>query len=692
MFGNIASAAEGKRYFVDATSGSDSNSGLTSALAWKTVDKVNDATFAAGNKVLFKRGETWRETLTVPSSGSAGKPIVFGAYSTGAKPLISGAAVLADFEQSAGSWQAIWTSPGLSDSTSAAANQYRVYLPAADISGTASTIRVKLKAHSTGDIAIDGMSIGPKKSSSDAFDYSSAPTRITFDSGNNGVTVGAGTDKYSDPITFSVAESNDYLVHIATSAAHNRTWAAYATGIWYKASSTDDTATADVSSYSAWSFTVILAAVERQIAAATWQKSGVTTEPTIVTYDGTRLQRDSGATTGCSLNKWDWASNVLYINVGEDPSNGVVEVASLDYCIVQQKSYITLSDLDTRMSKGAAGVFNWTNAGATAGITIRGCTARQHVSSGIAVLNGHASATTDNVSITDNECYENGTSGINFGSTNNVLVARNIVHHNTWHATDYHAGIHVWGQEANCSGVVIEDNIVYGNYFSGNLWSKGNGIHVDEVAGSPGPIVRRNIVYDNEQIGIFVEHVRSGAKVYNNLCYGNGPSNLLSAGVFIYRGCLDAEVYNNTCYGNNVGLQAIGENSGDEYTDCLFKNNIATGNSSKELWVQGGADNAGGRGSGNVYSHNCFGAEATAFIRWGADTDFATYDAWISASSQGDNNAEAEPSFTDAADADFTLQSDSPCINAGTDVGLTTDFAGNPLVGTPDIGAYEYQS
>jgi len=49
------------------------------------------------------------------------------------------------------------------------------------------------------------------------------------------------------------------------------------------------------------------------------------------------------------------------------------------------------------------------------------------------------------------------------------------------------------------------------------------------------------------------------------------------------------------------------------------------------------------------------------------------------------------PGFVDAAGHDFHLLSTSPCINAGTDVGLTEDYAGNPIIGAPDIGAYEYQ-
>jgi hypothetical protein len=36
-------------------------------------------------------------------------------------------------------------------------------------------------------------------------------------------------------------------------------------------------------------------------------------------------------------------------------------------------------------------------------------------------------------------------------------------------------------------------------------------------------------------------------------------------------------------------------------------------------------------------------------------------------------------------------KSGSPAINAGVDVGLTTDADGKPIVGLPDIGAYEYQ-
>ena len=47
-----------------------------------------------GDQILFKRGEVWREQLTVPSSGSSGNPITIGAYGSGALPVINGANLL----------------------------------------------------------------------------------------------------------------------------------------------------------------------------------------------------------------------------------------------------------------------------------------------------------------------------------------------------------------------------------------------------------------------------------------------------------------------------------------------------------------------------------------------------------------------------------------------------------------------
>jgi len=77
-------------YYVDASAGNDSNNGQSPATAWRTVTKVNASSFVAGDQILFKRGEVWREQLRNSSGGAAGKPITYGAYGSGQKPSIRG--------------------------------------------------------------------------------------------------------------------------------------------------------------------------------------------------------------------------------------------------------------------------------------------------------------------------------------------------------------------------------------------------------------------------------------------------------------------------------------------------------------------------------------------------------------------------------------------------------------------------
>ena len=80
-------------YYVDATGGNDANNGRSPEKAWQTVAKVNATAFYPGNHILFKRGETWAEKLTFPSSGTASNPINISNYGTGALPIITGSGV-----------------------------------------------------------------------------------------------------------------------------------------------------------------------------------------------------------------------------------------------------------------------------------------------------------------------------------------------------------------------------------------------------------------------------------------------------------------------------------------------------------------------------------------------------------------------------------------------------------------------
>lgn len=72
--------AAGSTYYVDATNGLNTNNGLSLGAAFKTIQKAADVA-QAGDNVLI-RGGTYRETVTIPRSGTAGSPIYFDNYGT----------------------------------------------------------------------------------------------------------------------------------------------------------------------------------------------------------------------------------------------------------------------------------------------------------------------------------------------------------------------------------------------------------------------------------------------------------------------------------------------------------------------------------------------------------------------------------------------------------------------------------
>lgn len=76
-------------YYVDNSSGSDSNTGTSTSNPWRTLDKINSQQFIAGDSIAFKRGGSWIGSIEMTRSGANGNPIVFTAYGSGAAPILS---------------------------------------------------------------------------------------------------------------------------------------------------------------------------------------------------------------------------------------------------------------------------------------------------------------------------------------------------------------------------------------------------------------------------------------------------------------------------------------------------------------------------------------------------------------------------------------------------------------------------
>lgn len=81
-------------YYFSSSIGNDSRTAAqaqSESTPWKSIEKLNSimGSLSPGDKILFKRGEVFYGTIQVSKSGNSGAPIIFGAFGTGAKPVLT---------------------------------------------------------------------------------------------------------------------------------------------------------------------------------------------------------------------------------------------------------------------------------------------------------------------------------------------------------------------------------------------------------------------------------------------------------------------------------------------------------------------------------------------------------------------------------------------------------------------------
>ncbi len=88
LFIALNANSQSKIYFV-SSAGNDDQSGLSIKTAWRTIEKVNQITFQAGDRILFESGGIWKGQLKPQGSGEEGKPIILSSYGGDARPVFN---------------------------------------------------------------------------------------------------------------------------------------------------------------------------------------------------------------------------------------------------------------------------------------------------------------------------------------------------------------------------------------------------------------------------------------------------------------------------------------------------------------------------------------------------------------------------------------------------------------------------
>jgi hypothetical protein len=390
-----------------------------------------------------------------------------------------------------------------------------------------------------------------------------------------------------------------------------------------------------------------------------------------------------GTEGSLSVGEWDHnaGNDRLYIRASgdDDPAGYAIEWSGEKSSISDNnQSYLVFDDITAYVPWNGVdeGMGFQLNA---AHNTIQNCT-----------VSGDKDESTEGIEIlaADSDLLGNNISGCQYGIYCNTAAAitglwdDNTIHTLDKGSADDSDGIKLTGG-ADCDGLVVSNNDISGFQEDGidafnvlNVVIESNYIHDNDTAytvsegiklgaNSSGVIIRYNKIKDVYRTGAGGEAGITCAgddnEIYYNLIIGTGD------GIRIFDGSTGCKVYNNVISGaNNDGVHIT-----DASVEATIQNNICDGAGDDfEINTAGGTITGG---------NNCLENDAAVVETAG------TYN--------GSNDlGSTDPLYTNPGSADFTLQSGSPCIEAGVDVGLTQDYAGDavPQGSVPDIGAYEW--
>jgi beta propeller repeat protein len=311
-----------------------------------------------------------------------------------------------------------------------------------------------------------------------------------------------------------------------------------------------------------------------------------------------------------------------------------------------------------------------------------------------------------NVWIVDNHMHDNdgdsiqvnaaaGQAAVNGEHAQYVYIGRNVMHHDTENAIDLKDSEHV----------IISQNTMYGYR---NLFDSDGTALLPGNEGGRLTWVLFNDIYDSQN------GIRIDDEVLSNTSYiiGNKIHDMLGHGIITYRN-MTLHMINNVFYNipNSGFVSWFAQHAivGATYdSDYSFVNNIFYEIGNYDIEIDDGSGMSALTDRTPMSNNLFYRTTGQIRIKW-ADATYNSVASFISGEpTKGSGCIEADPLFTDPANYDFTLQSTSPAIDAGTSSGIVQqafdtfqtlygidirkDIDGNPRVAPWDIGVYEGSS
>jgi hypothetical protein len=292
-----------------------------------------------------------------------------------------------------------------------------------------------------------------------------------------------------------------------------------------------------------------------------------------------------------------------------------------------------------------------------------------------------------NCAITNSRIIHTAGYGIRFMAVSDSIIANNVVRYHSAGNGQWSGGIKILGQKGSQDplNIIVEHNSVYRAMRPTNP----NGIWTD--VGARNVTIRYNEIYSGKN-GIQFENGSAYNSAYYNIIVNcrNG-FKLGTYGIPGNLGVFHNEIYNNLIVNSEISFallhDAIGTNT--------IKNNISFNPTRFHVKLMKDYFS-----NGHLYmDYNCFFPKAVNgfLVLKGKSPNLVREkkDAGEWQESGYDLlSIFADPRFENSKFRNYHLLDDSPCIDAGADVGLARDMEEVfvPQGPSPDIGPYEYES